>query len=311
MTHLVLVAAMASSAHAGYGVSSFKKEDRLGRNYFNAASALDSKLETCWQIDPEQSNTGSWIEIDVPAGEVDKLGMVIGWQKSEQAFFDYARVKSAKIEMFDLSGGPTPVAVANTTVTFEDKPGWQVIDLPDTKVGGEVLGGKVRITITEAYPGKDFPSLAVSEVRIHMKEFEAASMSMSQPFDSEAAPANAAGMATDNNPKTFWAGTGSTATFALKAGGYGLASIGIQSGPKAYARPKTIELSVNAAVSTEVLPDKPGVMQWALLPCLIGYTGGSWGEVSVKIVDTYPGDVPTNGVAISELKLNAGSISDF
>ena len=40
-------------ALAGYEVSSFKKEDKLGANYWNAASALDSNMETCWQINGE------------------------------------------------------------------------------------------------------------------------------------------------------------------------------------------------------------------------------------------------------------------
>ncbi|MEQ1501734.1 MAG: discoidin domain-containing protein [Myxococcota bacterium] len=308
--HLVLLAAAALPAFAGYEASSFKKEDRLGKNYWNAASALDSKLETCWQVDAEQNNAGQWIQLDVPGGEVDKFGIVIGWAKDAETFTDYARVKSAKIEIFDSATG-TPALVSTTTVTFEDKPGWQVIELPDTKVGGEVLGGKVKMTVTETYPGKDFPSLAVSEVRVHLKEFAASSTAFVAPFDSEAGAANAAPMALDHNPKTFWAGTGSTAAFTLKAPGYGLASLGVQSGPKAYARPKTIEVTANGTTTKEVLEDKPGQVQRILLPCLVGYTGGSWGDVAVKILDTYPGDVPTNGVAIAEVDLNAGSIEEF
>jgi len=115
----------------------------------------------------------------------------------------------------------------------------------------------------------------------------------------------------DNNPKTFWAGTSQSATFTLKAPGYGLASLGIQSGPKQYARAKTVQITANQTTATQVLPDAPGQMQWVLLPCLVGYTGGAWGDVQVKIVDSYPGDVPANGLAISELKLNAGSIEEF
>ena len=55
----------------------------------------------------------------------------------------------------------------------------------------------------------------------------------------------------------------------------------------------------------------PALAAALLLPCLVGYTGGAWGTVDVKIVDVYPGDQPMNGVAISELKLNAGSIEEF
>lgn len=309
MPQVALLALAFQTALAGYDASSFKKEDRLGKNYWNAASALDSKLETCWQVDAEEANNGQWLQLDVPAGEIDKLGMVIGWQKDQESFFDYSRVKTAKVELFD-SGTGTPVLVSTTTVTFEDKMGWQVVELPDTKVGGEVLGGKVKITITDTYPGKDFPSLAISEVRVHLKEFPATSATFSKPFDSEAG-SNAGPNAIDDNPKTFWAATGTSATFAMKAPGYGLASIGIQPGPKTHARPKTLEITANGTTITQALEDKPGLMQWVLLPCLVGYTGGSWGEVAVKILDAYPGEVPTNGIAIAEVKLNAGSIEEF
>lgn len=304
-----LILALPVAAHAGFEASSFRKEDKLGKTYWAAASALDSKPETCWQVDPEQQNVGQWIALDVPAAEVDKLGVIIGWAKDDETFGDYARIKAAKIEIMD-SGSGTPTVVATANVTFEDKPGWQLVDLPDTKVGGEVLGGRVKLTVTDVYPGRDFPSLAVSEVRVHLKEFPAGSMALSRPFDSEVAP-NTAAMATDGNAKTFWAANGPAATFAVKGPGFGLASIGIQSGPKAFARPKTVEITANQAVSKQVLPDTPGAMQWVLLPCLVGYTGGAWGEVEVKILDSYPGDVATNGVAIAELKLNAGSIEEF
>jgi len=296
-------------AHAGFEVSSFRKEDKLGKTYYAAPSALDSKPETCWQVDPEQQNIGQWIQLDVPAGEIDKISVIIGWSKDDKTFGDYARIKTAKVEIFDAGNGP-PKVVATADLKFEDKNGWQTLDLPDTKVGGEVLGGKVKLTVTDVYPGKDFPNLAVSEVRVHMKEFPAASAAFSTPFDSEL-PTNKAALSMDNNPKTFWAGTSQSAAFAVKAPGYGLASLGIQSGPKTYARPKTIQITANQAVTTQVLPDAPGQMQWVLLPCLVGYTGGAWGNVDVKIVDSYPGDVAANGVAIAELKLNAGSIEEF
>ena len=46
-------------------------------------------------------------------------------------------------------------------------------------------------------------------------------------------------------------------------------------------------------------------------PALVGYTGGAWGEVMLKIVDVYPGDAAANGVAIAEIKVSAGSIEEF
>ena len=170
---LLLLPALAS---AGYEASSFKKESNLGKNYWNAASALDSKMDTCWMVDPEQNNNGQWIALDTPAGTIDKISVVIGWMKNDETFGDYARLKVVKIEVFDNAAGSLKL-LAESTQTFEDKPGWQVIDLPDTKVGGEVSGGRVKFTVVDTFPGKDFPHLAVSEVRAHMLEFPAETIS--------------------------------------------------------------------------------------------------------------------------------------
>ena len=310
MTRALALTALlfSASAFAGYEVSSFRKEDKLGKNYWNAASALDSKMETCWQIDAEAQNEGSWIAIDTPTGEIDKLGMVIGWEKNEEVFKDYARIKKAKVEIYDAGQG-SPQLVAETTVSFEDKMGWQIVDLPDTKVGGQVFGGRVKVTVTEVYPGKDFPSLAVSEVRVHLKEFPAETIGFGATLPDSEASGHEGDAMLDGNAKTFWAATKSEAKFSLKAGGYGLASLGVQSGPKTHGRPKTVKIIANQAEVTHTLEDKPGEMQWVLLPCLVGYTGGAWGDVEVQILDTYPGD--TANVAIAELKLNAASIEEF
>ncbi len=313
MSRFVLATALflPLTATAGYEVSNFKKPSgNEGKNYWNAASALDSNMETCWQLDPEKPNEGQWISIDVPAGHVDKIAMVVGWQKNDNTFGDHARLKTARVELLDLGNGGEPVLAGEATVEFEDKQGWQIVELPDTKVGGEVLGGKVRVHVTAVYPGTDYTNLAISEVRVHMKEFPAESMGFGDLLPDSEAEGHIGPDMIDDNARTFWAATSDTAMFSLKAPGYGLSSIGLQSGPKSHARPKTVVLEANQATITQTLEDKPGEMQWVTLPVLVGYTGGSWGDVTIKITEVYPGDVG-NGVALSEVKINAGSIEEF
>ncbi len=296
-----------STAIAGYEVSSFRRESRLGANYWNAASALDTDMETCWRVHAEQPNEGSWISIDTPTAEIDKLGMVIGWAKDEETFKDHARVKTAKVEIFDIGNG-APELKAEATVSFEDKMGWQTVELPDTKVGGEVFGGKIKITVIETYPGKDFPSMAVSEVRVHLKEFPADTLAFADIPSSET-DGHGGDRMLDGSTRSFWASSEDTATFSVRASGYGLSSLGIQPGPASHGRPKTVRLTTNQAQITHPLEDTPGKMQWVLLPALVGYTGGAWGTVQVEILDTYPGSA--GGIAIGELKMNAGSIEEF
>ena len=309
--HLLLCTALlapAAVAFAGFEASSHNAQAPEGKNFYAPAAALDSNLETCWMVEAEAKNEGSWIALDTPTSTIDKLSMVIGWGKSEEEFKDYARVKKAQVQLYNNSFTGDPELVAEHTVSFEDKMGWQTVDLPDTKVGGELGGGRVKITVAEVYPGADFPALAVSEVRVHLKEFDAATLGFATVPDSETA-GHDGGMMMDNSTRSFWAAEGPTATFGVDAKGYGLSSLGIVQGPKSHARPKTVKLTANMAEVTHTMKDKPGQWQYLLLPALVGYTGGAWGEVTVEIIDTYEGSNP--GVAISELKMMAGSVEEF
>ena len=306
----LLAASLITPAFAGFEASSFRAESKLGKNYWNAGAALDMRSETCWQVDPERENVGQWIQLDTPLGEIDKVEAIIGWDKDENAFFDHARIKKVKIEVFAKTLGGDLEPKGEAEASFEDKRGWQVIDIPDVKVQGEYMAARVRLTVLETYAGKDFPNLAVSEVRMRLKEFPAETLDFATVPNSED-PAHLGADMTDSNAKTFWAATDKTATFGLKAPGYGLSSVGLQGGPKSHARPKKVKLTNQNQEITHELEDKPGEMQWLLLPTMTGYTGGGWGEVTIEILESYPGDDPMNGVALSEAKMMAGSIEEF
>lgn len=297
-------------AMAGYTASSFKKDSRAGDGAFAIASALDSKLDTAWQCDPEKDNVGQWLEIDVPVGEVDKIGMVIGFDKNEDTFKDYVRVKSATVELFSKGMGAAKTKITEHKITFADERGWQIQDIPDTKIDG-VLGGTVRITITEVYSGIDFPNLAVSEVRVHLKEFPAETMMLAEEppagADAKSLPAHL----TDANEKTVYIAPGTTLSVKASAKGYGLASVGFVPGPATHARPKTVVLKANNNQVTTEIPEAAKGPQWVLLPAVVGYTGGAWGDVQIEVLDTWPGTVATNPLALAELKLNAATIEEF
>jgi hypothetical protein len=296
---LVLVPAVAL---AGFRVSSFKKETKLGANYWNAAAALDSKLESCWMVDPESANVGEWFEIDLPKGTVDKLSLVIGWQRDESTFKDYPRIKTVKVEIFG-SESDESAKVGEQLLTFEDKMDWQTMDLPDTPIGGEISGGRVRITVVDVYPGEDYPNLAVSEVLVRMKDQDVSKEAVRMVTPPAAsATGHDAPLMLDGDAKTYWAsGAAGEASFQIKAEGFGVSSIGIQPGPLTSARPKTIEIQTNDNTVTYTMADKPE-LQWFELPSLVGYTGSSWGPVTVTVKDTYPGKTDQNA-SITDVKL--------
>ena len=139
-------------------------------------------------------------------------------------------------------------------------------------------------------------SVGLSDVRIHLGEFEAGSLKVVE-------PASGTEALTDKNPKTVYNGTLDT-PLLLSANGYGLASVGLQAG--ATGRPKTVQITANDNTQTVTLADQPE-MPWFTLPVLVGYTGSSWGRIGVKVIDTYGGA----GFTLAGVALNAATIEEF
>jgi hypothetical protein len=274
----------------GFKVSSFKKDTR-NPGMWNVESALDGKPETAWMVDPEEDSVGSFIEVDVPAATVDKITIDAGYDKDDTSFKDYPRLKSARVEIFQMEN-----KVGEAVIALEDKRGMQTIDLPDTKLEGS---GRVRVNVQEVYPGQDYPNLALSDVRVDLKEFPAESLKIVDPA--------AGGEALmDKNAKTVWSSPTVPASITLSASGYGLASVGLQAGPMTGGRPKTVEITANDNTQTVTMEDKQD-MQWFMLPVLVGYTGSCWGKITVKVIDAYAGP----GVGLAEVGLNAATIEEF
>jgi hypothetical protein len=285
-------------AFAGFRASTFKKETKLGADTWNAAAALDGKSDTCWMVDGESENKGEWIEIDVPKSTVDKVGLIVGWAKDDKSFKDYGRIKQVRVSIYKLETDAAPAA--EQTLTLEDKNTLQILDLNNVEVGDEAYGGKVRITVTDVYPGENFPTIAVSEAIVMLGENEVPSTALKIKSSPDAVNGKDIAMAQDGNAKTFFETAASPAAFDVRGNEYGLSSIGFEAGPVSGARPKTVKVIVDEAVITTVLADKPGV-QWAPVPAVVGYTGSANGTIHVEIVDTYPGKTSQN-LGIGELK---------
>lgn len=287
------------AAQAGFRVSS-KKE--VGKSTeFDAASAIDDDKSTAWQVDPESEQVGEWIEIDLPKGEVDKIAVMVGWEKSDDSWKDYGRLKAGRLELFNDDGEGGWKQVYEKTVNFEDKKGLQIVDVDDTKVGGDLTTAKARLTITEFTKGDDYPSVAIGEVRIMLKEQDAPALFVDG--EPESAEGKDAGNMIDGNPRTSYVSPeGGVPPFVIEASGWGVSSLVITPGPKPYARPKTVEVKCAAQTRTFTLEDN-GKPQSFMLPSIVGYTGSAWGEVQIAVKDTYEGTEP--GVAIAEIALKA------
>ena len=291
--------------------SSYKRDSRAGDNAYNYSSAMDSNLKTVWQTDPEKDNSTQWIELDVPTSTVDKIAIVVGWDKDEDTFKDYARLKSVKVEIFDKVSSTERKQLATAELSLKDERGWQMLDLPDTKIGE--FGGLVRVNIREVYPGVDYSNLAVSEIRVHLLEFPAETLGLSNVPPAADEAKHDASMAFDNSDRTWFIAQDQSSELVMEASGYGVSSVVITPGPKTHARPKTVKIKSNVldqVMTHEIAEDAKGP-QSLLIPIVKGYTGGAWGEVTVTVVDSWPGTVAENPLAIAEIRMNATTIEDF
>jgi hypothetical protein len=296
-------------AFAGATASKFKPEHRKGANYWNAQSAIDGKLETCWMVPGESPNRGEWIELDLPKSTVDKIGMVVGWAESEETFADYARVKAVKIDAFSLNDRQELSPRGSANAQFQDDMAMQVIDIDDLQVGEDLFGGKLRINVADIYDGRDYPNMAISELLVYLAEFDT---KMKAPefsdLSSSPAGANLAELALDEDEKTFFATALEGGFIQVEASGFGVSSLGIKPGPKTHARPKKVKVTANNRELIHELEDTQDV-QWVMVPSITGYTGGAFGEIKVEFLEAYPGDDPN--VAIAEIYGRATNFEGF
>jgi hypothetical protein len=296
-------------AFAGATASKFKPEHRKGANYWNAQSAIDGQLDTCWMVPGESPNRGEWIELDLPKSTVDKIGMVVGWAQDEETFQDYARVKAIKVEAFSMNDRQELSPRGSATAQFQDEMAMQVIDIDDLQVGEDLFGGKLRINIADIYDGRDYPNMAISELLVYLTEFET-KLKAPEFSDLSSTPAGPqlAELAIDEDEKTFFATAVEGGFLQLEGPGFGVSTLGIKQGPKSHARPKKIKVSANNRELIHELEDSAEV-QWVLVPSITGYTGGAFGEIKIEFLEVYPGNDPN--VAIAEVYGKATNFEGF
>ena len=291
-------------ALAGAKASSFRSERKRGENYWNAPSAIDGNNETAWMVSGESENKGEWIMIDVPKITVDKIGMNIGFALSEETFSDYARVKEISIELFQYSDlqelEPVPGLIK---ATFEDKAGFQIIDIENMEITGD-SGGKIKVTITDIYPGRDYPNFGISEMLLYPIEFEVATAI--NDVSDESGDHSRLDLV-DDSSRTFWAGDAAGASINFEVTGYTISTMGIQAGPSSYARPKKIKVTAGPRSEIYEMANNSSV-QWFQIPSTSGFSG-YWSDVTLEILEVHPGSNPQ--VAIAELDLKAVAYDGF
>ena len=297
-----------TSAEAGAVASAFKRETRRGANFFNAQSAIDGNPETCWMVPGESENIGETILIDVANSTIDALGMIVGWSLNEETFTDYYRIKTVRMEVLSYDDNQELVPVAQRDVEFADVPEYQIIDIEDVVLDQGYSGGKVRLTITEVYEGRDYPNFGISEVAVFLQEFEAPARISAASSETQG---NGLSSLRDDDASSVWSANVEGAGFTVSSHDYSVSSIGFSS-PRSqdFARPRNVRVSIQGASTDHELEDSSGV-QWVRVPAIMGYNGGGFGDITVEIIDTYPGTTHATEVGLSELEIRASAYQGF
>lgn len=303
---LTLLAFFSSAALAGAEASNFKPEYKQGANRWNATSAIDGDPKTAWMLPGDSEGKGEWIMIDGPdsTSEVQEISMLIGFNLNDETFGDYARVKSIQIEVFEYNMSMDLVATGRTkTIEFEDK---MTLQTKPVGLGVESeRGGKYKITVNEIYAGKDYPSLAVSEVLLHLKDFDVVPKIIDTAEGTEGADPS---KMLDDSTRTVWTANAAEASITYEGlGGASVSQMNLVPGPKTHARPKKIKITTGGQSLEHELPDS-SKGHWVLVPTTTGYTGSTWDSIQVQILEVYPGS-SSQELAISELDIKASSLS--
>jgi len=299
--------------HAGVKASSFMIVSGKPESTYGPANLIDGDPGTVWIEGKEGAGLQESFQLDLPRSEVKKLVLIPGHSADERMFKKYAHLKEVVLTFSTIDNNRNLKEVKSVPFTFEDAFKPQEVPVPGVKLGDELFGGQLKVTIKSVFPGVDFQDTAVGDVKVVLDEYPA------QLEVAESAPA-LKGFGAENlidaNPKTAWVAEQSTGSSSLSfnAPDYGLVAVvistGVQKDPakfKEYARPKDITITVDAHVVKHTLKDAPGA-QRIDLPVINGYTGALFGVVKISIDSVYPGTKAQNP-ALGEVQLLATNLA--
>lgn len=300
---------LAGPCLAGVLASSHLKVSDRPEGTYASGNLVDGKLETPWIEGAEESGVGETFTLDLPRAEVKKVMIFPGHGQDQRMFEKYSRLKEVSLSFFTVDDKRNPKPLKQQNFTFEDSFRFQEIPVTDVKLGDELFGGTVTVTIRSVYPGKDFKDTAVAEVRVVLDEWPA------QLDASETSP-TLTGSAKENlvdaDLKTAWVADSSAKEpfVVLSAPEFGICAVVLTAGDakdlkkaNTYSRPKDIVIEIDNITVNYTLKDtlEP---QRIDLPSRFGYTGSLFTPLKITVKSVYPGTKASN-LSISEISLLA------
>jgi hypothetical protein len=125
---------------------------------FRPTNLLDGDVATAWVEGASGTGTGQWVKFafDKPL-TLARLEIANGYQKDDQFYANFVRVKSLQI---DYSDGTRQV------IQLQDQKTLQVVE-PKTSTGEAVTTKSIKFTILSVYPTYKFPQAALSDIHVY------------------------------------------------------------------------------------------------------------------------------------------------
>ena len=129
----------------------------LGSYSYGPNYTLDNNLNTAWSEGVKGYGTGQYIEYTFPKTvQLAAVKVANGYQKSKDLHAVNSRIKTARLD-FDNN--------QSHYITFNDVFGWEKFDFPKL-----FKTRKMRLTITEVYPGKKYQDVLISDIKFLIKK---------------------------------------------------------------------------------------------------------------------------------------------
>ncbi|MCL2704372.1 MAG: hypothetical protein FWE91_12345 [Defluviitaleaceae bacterium] len=126
-------------------------------NRYSVHNLFDRNLGTVWAADNNGIGTVFEIKIKGESYEALTLGILNGFIRTEELYYDNARIKTLKIE--ELSLGYERV------IEFANIPYDQILkELPIASAEIFEIGRNVRLTILDVYPGRKYNDVCISQI---------------------------------------------------------------------------------------------------------------------------------------------------
>ncbi len=125
---------------------------------FRPTNVLDGDPATAWVEGAKGTGAGEWVKFDFD----DLISLVRieiwnGYQKDDDSFTNYVRIKSIQIDYSDGS---------KQTIALQDEQGVQVIDPTDG--GTKSLKVQwIKFTVLSVFPSHKFSNAALSDIRVY------------------------------------------------------------------------------------------------------------------------------------------------